>query len=61
MVISVVYRRHLTRILLLLGTMVVFMVRLSAQEIAVKTNGLYWLTTTLNAGVEFATSNKVTH
>ena len=33
MVTSVVYRRHLTRILLL-GTMVVFMVRLSAQEIA---------------------------
>ena len=59
MVTSVVYRRHLTRILLL-GTMVDFMVRLSAQEIAVKTNGLYWLTTTLNAGVEFATSNKVT-
>lgn len=59
MVTSVVYRRHLTRILLL-GTMVVFMVRLSAQEIAVKMNGLYWLTTTLNAGVEFATSNKVT-
>ncbi|CCY91102.1 uncharacterized protein BN461_01897 [Bacteroides sp. CAG:1076] len=35
-------------------------VRLSAQDIALKTNGLYWLTTTVNAGVEIAVSNKLT-
>lgn len=33
---------------------------LSAQDVAIKTNGLYWLTTTPNAGVEFALSKKVT-
>lgn len=59
MVTSVMYRRHLTR-MVLFSTMVVLLSRLSAQEVAVKTNGLYWLTTTLNAGVEFATSNKMT-
>lgn len=31
-----------------------------AQNVAVKTNGLYWLATTPNAGVEFALSRKVT-
>lgn len=31
-----------------------------AQDIAVKTNGLYWLATTPNIGVEFATGNKWT-
>jgi len=31
-----------------------------AQDVAVKTNGLYWLTTTPNVGVEFATGNKWT-
>lgn len=34
--------------------------KLSAQDIAVKTNGLYWLATTLNAGAEFALNNKMT-
>lgn len=33
---------------------------LSAQDVAIKTNGLYWLTTTPNAGVEFALSRKMT-
>ena len=32
----------------------------NAQKAALKTNALYWLTTTPNAGVEFALSNKVT-
>ncbi|MCM1220742.1 MAG: DUF3575 domain-containing protein [Lachnospiraceae bacterium] len=31
-----------------------------AQDVAVKTNGLYWLATTPNAGIEIATSNKFT-
>lgn len=31
-----------------------------SQDIAVKTNGLYWLTTTLNVGMEFALNNKTT-
>lgn len=31
-----------------------------AQDVAVKTNGLYWLTTTPNIGAEFALSRKVT-
>ena len=34
--------------------------RVLAQDVAVKTNGLYWLTTTPNIGMEFATSNKFT-
>ena len=32
----------------------------NAQKVALKTNALYWLTTTPNASVEFALSNKVT-
>ncbi len=32
----------------------------SAQDVALKTNALYWCTTTINASVEFATSNKFT-
>lgn len=32
----------------------------SAQDVALKTNGLYWLTTTPNLGVEVAFSPKVT-
>lgn len=31
-----------------------------AQDVAIKTNGLYWLSTSINAGVEFAGSDKVT-
>lgn len=33
---------------------------LSAQDVAIKTNGLYWLTSTPNAGLEFSLSKKVT-
>ncbi|EFS34404.1 MULTISPECIES: DUF3575 domain-containing protein [Bacteroides] len=33
---------------------------LFAQNVAVKTNGLYWLTMTPNAGIEFALNKKVT-
>ena len=33
---------------------------ISAQDVAVKTNGLYWLATTPNIGAEFALSNKWT-
>ena len=33
---------------------------MSAQDVAVKTNGLYWLATTPNIGAEFALSNKWT-
>lgn len=33
---------------------------LTAQDVALKTNGLYWLTTTPNLGVEFALSPKYT-
>ena len=32
----------------------------NAQKVALKTNALYWLTTTPNASVEFALSNKIT-
>lgn len=31
-----------------------------SQDFALKTNGLYWATTTLNMGVEKALSNQVT-
>ena len=30
-----------------------------AQDIAIKTNGLYWLATTPNIGLEVATSDKI--
>lgn len=33
---------------------------LRAQEVAVKTNGLYWATTTLNAGLELALNRQFT-
>ena len=34
--------------------------RACAQDVALKTNALYWMTTTTNAGVEIALSNKTT-
>lgn len=34
-------------------------IKTAAQEVAVKTNGLYWLATTPNIGLEVATSNKI--
>lgn len=37
-----------------------FFSTLSAQDVAIKTNGLYWLATTPNAGIEFALSKKMT-
>lgn len=48
------------KILLLIICITGWMPEVFAQNLAVKTNGLYWLTTTPNAGVEFALSNKVT-
>lgn len=41
-------------------TMLLSAMRLSAQDIALKTNALYWLTTTTNAGIELAVHDKVT-
>jgi len=49
-------KQNLLFILLLLGICPV----LFAQNVAVKTNGLYWLTTTPNAGIELALNKKVT-
>ena len=34
--------------------------KVQAQDIAVKTNALYWLTTTPNLGVEFAVGDQTT-
>lgn len=50
--------KRLAMILLLVLASLPWAVR--AQNVAVKTNGLYWLATTPNAGVEFALSRKVT-
>lgn len=50
-------RLLITAILLLAGGMAV---HIHAQDVALKTNGLFWLTTTTNASVEFATSDKFT-
>ena len=38
-------------LLMMLFLSVGFFQKATAQEVAVKTNGLYWMTTTLNAGV----------
>lgn len=45
--------------ILLLCAATVFTIRLSAQEVAVKSNALYWLATTPNVGLEFAVGHKV--
>ena len=50
-------RKKLFLILLLAAS---FLREASAQDVALKTNGLYWLTTTPNIGVEAALSRKVT-
>ena len=50
--------KRLAMILLLVLASLPWTVR--AQNVAVKTNGLYWLATTPNAGVEFSLSRKVT-
>lgn len=44
---------------LFLCAITVFTMRLSAQEVAVKSNALYWLATTPNLGLGVVASNKV--
>ena len=48
------------RICFCIGLWLVGAIGMKAQDVALKTNGLYWLATTPNVGVEFATSRKVT-
>lgn len=48
------------KILLIILCIAGWMERPSAQDVAIKTNGLYWLTTTPNVGVEFALNTKMT-
>ena len=48
------------KILLLIIGIIGLSASASAQNVAVKTNALYWMTTTPNLGVEVALSNKVT-
>lgn len=48
------------RIVLLLFAGTFFVTRADAQKIGLKTNALYWATTTLNAGLEIAMSPKTT-
>ena len=45
---------------LLLLLLVIITQYVCGQSVALKTNGLYWLTTTPNAGVEVALSRKMT-
>lgn len=45
---------------LLLLLLVIITQYVCGQSVALKTNGLYWLTTTPNAGVEVALSRKIT-
>lgn len=59
MVISAIHRRLLT-FMSLLAMITAFTARLFAQEVALKTNTLYWMTTTPNAAFELAVNNKVT-
>lgn len=47
-------------LLMMLFLSVGFFLKAVAQEVAVKTNALYWMTTTLNASAEFGLSRKVT-
>ena len=48
------------RICFCIGLWLVGAIGMKAQDVALKTNGLYWLATTPNVGVEFAASQKVT-
>lgn len=48
------------RFLLILMTLICLYGKSKAQDVALKTNGLYWLTTTTNLDVEVALSNKWT-
>lgn len=51
-------KRYLLTVLLVLMASLPRMA--SAQDVALKTNGLYWLATTPNLGLEVALSRKVT-
>ena len=46
--------------LILLSVFIFSCQHLKAQEVALKTNTLYWLTTSINAGVEFALNKQYT-
>lgn len=48
------------RTLLVMLFIISLCVEAPAQDIAIKTNGLYWLTTTPNVGIELALSRKMT-
>lgn len=48
------------RILLLLISTIGVLHSLTAQNVGIKTNTLYWLTTTPNLGVEFSLDKKLT-
>ncbi len=56
LIVEIMYRR------LIFGLIFIWIIglRLSAQDVALKTNVLYWMTTTPNAAVEVAFSKKVT-
>lgn len=46
-------------LILFLGMTSVFVTQLSAQKVAVKSNALFWLTTSPNVGLELAIGNKM--
>lgn len=52
---------RLSRIAIVLIIFLSGITKITAQDVAIKTNGLYWLAGgTVNGGVEVATSNRVT-
>ena len=52
---------RLSRIAIVLIIFLSGITKIAAQDVAIKTNGLYWLAGgTVNGGVEVATSNRVT-
>lgn len=52
---------RLSRIAIVLIIFLSGITKIAAQDVAIKTNGLYWLAGgTINGGVEVATSNRVT-
>lgn len=52
--------KNIAKYIVLLVLMFVATDQLSAQQFAVKTNALYWATTTPNLGIEFAVNSKIT-
>lgn len=46
--------------ILVIVSVICLSVHVKAQDVAIKTNALYWLTTSINAGVEMALDNKST-